>query len=112
MHLTKSAAFSTSAYCLLQIARKRSIHLVLCTQRPSAKLLPTDFKAQCGGRLALRVKEATSSRMILDATGAQDLQKYGDMTYKNGSELERVQGYLFTKDEVDEIVHTVKEGSG
>lgn len=50
--------------------------------------------------------------MILDATGAQDLQKYGDMTYKNGSELERVQGYLFTKDEVDEIVHTVKEGSG
>jgi hypothetical protein len=89
---------------IAQIGRKRGIHLVLCTQRPSANLLPTDIKAQLGGRIAMRVNEATSSRMILDESGAQDLQKHGDMIYKNGAEIERVQGYLLTSEEVDDFV--------
>jgi hypothetical protein len=92
---------------IAQIGRKRGIHLVLCTQRPSANLLPTDIKAQLGGRIALRVNEATSSRMILDESGAQDLQKHGDMIYKNGSEVERAQGYLLTADEVDDFVASI-----
>ena len=94
---------------IAQIGRKRGIHLVLCTQRPSANLLPTDIKAQLGGRIALRVNEATSSRMILDESGAQDLQKHGDMIYKNGSEIERAQGYLLTAKEVDEFVISIIE---
>jgi hypothetical protein len=92
---------------IAQIGRKRGIHLVLCTQRPSANLLPTDIKAQLGGRIALRVNEATSSRMILDEGGAQDLQKHGDMIYKNGSEIERAQGYLLSAQEVDDFVATI-----
>jgi hypothetical protein len=92
---------------IAQIGRKRGIHLVLCTQRPSANLLPTDIKAQLGGRIALRVNEATSSRMILDEGGAQDLQKHGDMIYKNGSEIERVQGYLLSAQETDDFVATI-----
>jgi S-DNA-T family DNA segregation ATPase FtsK/SpoIIIE len=92
---------------IAQIGRKRGVHLVLCTQRPSANLLPTDIKAQLGGRIALRVNEATSSRMILDESGAQDLQKYGDMIYKNGSEVERAQGYLLEAKEVDDVVATI-----
>jgi DNA segregation ATPase FtsK/SpoIIIE-like protein len=92
---------------IAQIGRKRGIHLVLCTQRPSANLLPTDIKAQLGGRIALRVNEATSSRMILDEGGAQDLQKHGDMIYKNGSEIERAQGYLLSAQEVDEVVASI-----
>jgi S-DNA-T family DNA segregation ATPase FtsK/SpoIIIE len=94
---------------IAQIGRKRGIHLVLCTQRPSANLLPTDIKAQLGGRIALRVNEATSSRMILDEGGAQDLQKHGDMIYKNGSEIERAQGYLLSTREVDAIVAGIIE---
>jgi hypothetical protein len=89
---------------IAQIGRKRGIHLVLCTQRPSANLLPTDIKAQLGGRIALRVNEATSSRMILDESGAQDLQKHGDMIYKNGSDVERAQGYLLTAQEIDDFI--------
>lgn len=96
---------------IAQIGRKRGIHLVLCTQRPSANLLPTDIKAQLGGRVALRVNEATSSRMILDEGGAQDLQKHGDMIYKNGSEIERAQGYLLTSQEVDNFVATIVDSN-
>ena len=94
---------------IAQIGRKRGIHLVLCTQRPSANLLPTDIKAQLGGRVALRVNEATSSRMILDDTGAQDLQKHGDMIYRNGAEIERVQGYYISIEEIDAIIEGVRK---
>jgi DNA segregation ATPase FtsK/SpoIIIE-like protein len=45
--------------------------------------------------------------MILDESGAQDLQKHGDMIYKNGVEIERAQGYLITIEEVDGIVSEV-----
>ena len=47
--------------------------------------------------------------MILDESGAQDLQKHGDMIYKNGSEIERAQGYLLTAKEVDEFVVSIIE---
>jgi hypothetical protein len=96
--------FYTPIRQIAQIGRKRGIHLVLCTQRPSADLLPTNIKAQVNGRVALRVNDATASRMILDEAGAQELQKDGDMIYKNGSEVQRTQGYLIAVDEVDSIV--------
>ncbi len=97
-------AFYTPIRQIAQIGRKRGIHLVLCTQRPSADLLPTNIKSQVSGRVALRVNDATASRMILDEAGAQELQKHGDMIYKNGSEVERAQGYLISVDEVASIV--------
>lgn len=97
-------AFYTPIRQIAQIGRKRGIHLILCTQRPSSDLLPTNIKSQVSGRVALRVNDATASRMILDETGAQALQKHGDMIYKNGSEVERAQGYLISMDEVAAIV--------
>jgi DNA segregation ATPase FtsK/SpoIIIE-like protein len=45
--------------------------------------------------------------MILDEGGAQDLQKHGDMIYKNGSEIERAQGYLLSAQEVDGFVAAI-----
>jgi DNA segregation ATPase FtsK/SpoIIIE-like protein len=45
--------------------------------------------------------------MILDEGGAQDLQKHGDMIYKNGSEIERTQAYLLNAQEVDAFVATI-----
>jgi hypothetical protein len=101
-------AFYTPIRQIAQIGRKRGIHLVLCTQRPSADLLPTNIKSQVNGRVALRVNDATASRMILDEAGAQELQKHGDMIYKNGSEVQRAQGYLISVDEVAEIVQDLK----
>jgi len=100
-------AFYTPFRQIVQIGRKRGIHLVLCIQRPSADLLPTNIKSQVSGRVALRVNDATASRMILDESGAQELQKHGDMIYKNGPEIERAQGYLITVDEVATIVQEI-----
>ena len=102
-------AFYTPIRQIAQIGRKRGIHLVLCTQRPSADLLPTNIKSQVSGRVALRVNDATASRMILDEAGAQELQKHGDMIYKNGSEVQRAQGYMITVDEVANMVKAMNK---
>ncbi|MCD1261382.1 DNA translocase FtsK [Paenibacillus athensensis] len=100
-------AFFTPVKRIAQIGRKRGIHLVLCTQRPAANLVPSNIKSQLNGRLALRVNDANSSRMILEEAGAQHLQKHGDLIYKNSSEIERAQGYYISIEELDEIVSQV-----
>ena len=62
------------------------------------------------GRIALRVNDGISSRMIIEAPDAQYLQKHGDMIYRNGDIVERVQGYLIEVEELDKIVDDVIRG--
>lgn len=52
-----------------------------------ANLVPTDITAQLNGRIALKVKDTQSSRMILEKTGAQ--------------------GYDISVEELDEAVEEV-----
>lgn len=99
--------FYTPIRKIAQAGRSRGIHLVLCTQRPSADLVPSNIKAQLNGRLALRVNDAIASRMIIDDNGAERLQKHGDMLYKTESGTERVQGYFIDVPEVERIVSEI-----
>lgn len=103
-------AFYKPVQRIAQAGRSRGIHLVICTQRPEAKLVPSTTKAQLNGRVALRVNDGISSRMIIEAPDAQYLQKHGDMIYKNGDVVERAQGYLIEIPELDEIVSNVING--
>lgn len=95
---------------IAQAGRSRGIHLVICTQRPEAKLVPSTTKAQLNGRVALRVNDGMSSRMIIEVPDAQYLQRHGDMIYKNGDIIERAQGYLIEVGELSKIVDNVIEG--
>lgn len=104
-------AFYKPVQRIAQAGRSRGIHLVICTQRPEAKLVPSTTKAQLNGRVALRVNDGISSRMIIEAPDAQYLQKHGDMIYKNGDVVERAQGYLIELPELDEIVSNVINGT-
>lgn len=97
-------AFYKPVQRIAQAGRSRGIHLIICTQRPEAKLVPPTTKAQLSGRVALRVNDGISSRMIIEVPDAQHLQKHGDMIYKNGNNFERAQGYLIEIDELDKIV--------
>lgn len=103
-------AFYKPVQRIAQAGRSRGIHLVICTQRPEAKLVPSTTKAQLNGRVALRVNDGISSRMIIEEPDAQYLQKHGDMIYKNGDIVERAQGYLIEISELDEIVRDVISG--
>lgn len=97
-------AFYKPVQRIAQAGRSRGIHLVICTQRPEAKLVPSTTKAQLNGRVALRVNDGISSRMIIEEPDAQYLQKHGDMIYRNGDVVERAQGYLIEIEELDKIV--------
>lgn len=103
-------AFYKPVQRIAQAGRSRGIHLVICTQRPEAKLVPSTTKAQLNGRVALRVNDGISSRMIIEEPDAQYLQKHGDMIYKNGDIVERAQGYLIEISELDEIVRDIISG--
>lgn len=100
-------AFYKPVQRIAQTGRSRGIHLVICTQRPEAKQVPSAIKAQLNGRVALRVNDGISSRMIIEAPDAQYLQRHGDMIYKNGDVVERAQGYLIEIPEFDEIVSNI-----
>lgn len=103
-------AFYKPVQRIAQTGRSRGIHLVICTQRPEAKLVPSTTKAQLNGRVALRVNDGISSRMIIEEPDAQYLQKHGDMIYRNGDIVERAQGYLIEIEELDKIVDDVIHG--
>src|SRR5690606_40721553 len=72
-------AFYTEIRRIAQMGRSRGVHLVLCTQRPSADLVPTNIRTLMNARVALRVNDAAASRMILDEAAADHLQLHGDM---------------------------------
>ena len=94
---------------IAQTGRSRGIHLIICTQRPEAKLVDSTTKSQLNGRVALRVNDSMSSRMILgdSESDAQYLQKHGDMIFKLGDIKERAQGYLIEIPEIDQIVQDI-----
>lgn len=95
---------------IAQAGRSRGIHLILCTQRPSAKLLDTNIKAQLPGRIALTVADPNSAKMILDVpdSGADKLQGRGDLLFKDaGGKLSRAQGYSLDLDTLPEYVESL-----
>lgn len=105
-------AFYKPVRRIAQAGRSRGIHLIICTQRPEAKLVDSTTKAQLNARVALRVNDSMSSRMILgdSESDAQYLQKHGDMIFKFGDTKERAQGYLIEIPELVQIVDDVIAG--
>ena len=102
-------AFFTPIKRIAQIGRKRGIHLVLCTQRPSATLVPSNIKSQISGRVALNVMDGNSSRMILeDSLDARYLLKNGDMIYQTVGVRERAQGYFIAPQDVAKLIEEIK----
>ena len=70
---------------LSQKARAAGIHLIITTQKPSAKVLSTVIRSNLPAQLALKVSRVEDSRVILgDNSGAQKLNGKGDALFNNG----------------------------
>lgn len=97
-------AFYTAIRQIAQAGRSRGIHLVLCTQRPSADLVPTNLRSLMNGRVALCVNDGIASKMILDENGAENLQRHGDMLFKENALFLRAQGYFVSTEDIERFL--------
>lgn len=91
---------------LAQLGRACGIHIVLATQRPSSDIITGLIKANFPTRVAFRTASKVDSRVILDSQGAQALLGCGDMLWKSGVDLERIQGCFLSTEQVEELVRT------
>lgn len=76
---------------LAQKARAAGIHVIIATQKPSAEVISTNLRSNLPAQLALRVKSATESRVVIDEAGAENLNGKGDGLLKADGRLTRVQ---------------------
>jgi DNA segregation ATPase FtsK/SpoIIIE, S-DNA-T family len=97
---------------IAQLARFCGIHIVIATQKPSGDIISTKLKANIPTRIAFSVASHYDSKVILDVTGAEKLNKRGDMYLKDEDGIERIQGCYISEEEIEEIVmnlQTIKQ---
>lgn len=79
---------------LAQKCRGTGIHIVLATQRPGVDVITDTIKAHFPTRVAFALSSQMDSRVVLDGSGAENLQGKGDMLFRNKDrgKMLRVQG--------------------
>lgn len=101
------------AYRTLQDIASKSravgIHLILCTQRPEADVVPGLLKAQLPATLAFRTRNIVNSQILLDNKNATELKVKGRAILQTDKETE-VQVMHITPQQVQKMIkHTYVE---
>ncbi|MDE7107154.1 MAG: hypothetical protein K2O39_02405 [Clostridiales bacterium] len=96
---------------IVALARATGIHLIVATRHPSADVITGYLKANFTSRIAYKVLDEMSSRIIIDMTGAEALTGDGDMLFfpQDAFVPKRVQGSFVGDDEVELVVDYLKE---
>ena len=112
--LQTKASIEDSIQRLAHMGRALGIHLILCTQRPSVKVVTGVIKANLPSRIALQVASSIDSKVILDATGAEDLLGKGDMLYQSTSDKTplRIQGAYVSEKEIKAVADFLRAQGG
>jgi len=85
-------------------ARASGIHLVLGTQRPEATVVTPLLRSNLPGRIGLQVATERESKLFLDEPDAAYLFGKGDLVWKRGGGLTRLQSPFVAKPEFDQIL--------
>jgi hypothetical protein len=87
-------------------ARAAGIHLVLGTQRPEASVVTPILRSNLPGRIGLQVASERESKLFLDEPDAAYLFGKGDLVWKRGGGLIRLQSPFVPKAEFDKYLRT------
>lgn len=98
---------------ITQMGRAVGIHLVAMTSATRKTVITGLVKANIPTKIAFRVIDSVSSRIILDCSGAEKLLGAGDMLFNpsNGAKLERIQGAYVSEEEVYKVVDAVSKNA-
>lgn len=96
---------------LVAKARACGIHLIISTQRPSAKILNGEIKANVPVIIGLKTMNSLNSRIIIDEDGLESLRGQGHGLLKTNQLAEFQSMYLTTKHTKELIKHTYIEKS-
>lgn len=86
------------------MARAAGIHLIIATQRPEAKIVTPAIRTNLPGRVALRTASEADSIIVLGGKQieAAYLLGKGDLLYKVGAQMQRLQSLLATNIQLPE----------
>lgn len=104
MHISKKAIKLIDK--LLRMARAVGIHFIIATQRPDAKTVPGELKANLQASIAFRTKNDVNSMILLDNTKASELRGAGHGILQLDKDIE-FQGYFLDPDKARKLIkHT------
>jgi energy-coupling factor transporter ATP-binding protein EcfA2 len=90
---------------LAAAGRAAGIHLIVATQRPTTDIITGTIKANFTARVSFRLPSQIDSRTILDRPGAENLLGAGDMLVSINGDVQRLQGYYASYDELSVLSH-------
>lgn len=82
---------------LSQKARASGIHVIVATQKPIAEVINTVVRSNLPAQLALRVQNASDSRVVIGESGAETLAGMGDALLKTARKTVRLQCALYER---------------
>lgn len=86
---------------LAQKSRAAGIHIIIATQRPSAKVITGLIKSNLPARISCKVSSNVDSRVVLDEGGAETLLGRGDALIKSiDHDMVRFQGAFISVEEI------------
>ena len=94
--------------------RQTGIHLILSTQRPSAKIISKEISEAIPHRVSFYVMSGADSKIAINRTGAQRLLGEGDMIYADirSEKGTHAQAALITDAEIDRVIRFCQEQIG
>jgi hypothetical protein len=81
-------------------ARAAGVHLILATQRPEAGVVTPLLRSNLPGRIALHVASEADSKLILKEPDAVYLLGRGDLLWRHGGALQRLQSPFVSREEL------------
>ena len=91
---------------LATLSRASMIHILYATQYPIAKVVSPRLKANSTLRISFKLMSATNSRVILDTSGAEKLQRQGEMLIRSPwmEKCIRLQGVYMSDNDVNDAI--------
>lgn len=93
----------------LAISRAVGIHFLVTSQRFDSKIIDSKIKANIDGRVCFRTADAVNSRLILDTTGAEQINRVGRAILSSCGEIQEFQSFFVTKHDVQSVTSKFNE---